>query len=145
MCLDIVSTWKRSRLGLVSDTRGSRISLVLDSLANVSVSSRSRELRSRSWSRRDGPKTFWVETEIKNETWAPETETRPRRLPNCPRRDWYETLECPRRDRDETFFWSRLYRDTWLIYAWYMHFTLCPQKRIPQTRMRKTSKQTILD
>ena len=51
MCLDIVSTRKRSRLGLVSDTRGSRLGLVSDSLANVSVSSRSRELRSRSWSR----------------------------------------------------------------------------------------------
>ena len=35
-------------------------------------------------------------------------ETRPRRLPNCPRRDWDETLECPRRDRDEIFFWLRL-------------------------------------
>ena len=80
---------------------------------------------------RDGLKTFWVEIETKTETWAPETETRPRRLPNCPRRDRDETLECPRRDRDETFFWSRLYRDTWLIDAWYMHFTLCPQKKNP--------------
>ena len=59
MCLDIVSTRKRSRLGLVSDTRGSRLGLVSDSLANVSVSSRSRELRSRSWSR-SRPRRSWA-------------------------------------------------------------------------------------
>ena len=46
---------------------------------------------------------------------------RPRPRPELPRRDRDvcqtvrdETLECSRRDRDETFFWSRLYRDTWL-------------------------------
>ena len=77
---------------------------------------------------RDGPKTFWVETETKTETWAPETETGPRRSPNCPRRDRDETLECPRRDRDETFFWSRLYRDTWLIY---MH-GICTSHCVPK-------------
>ena len=59
MCLDIVSTRKRSRLGLVSDTRGSRLGLVSDSSANVSVSSRSRELRSRSWSR-SRPRRSWA-------------------------------------------------------------------------------------
>ena len=59
MCLDIVSARKRSRLGLVSDTRGSRLGLVSDSLANVSVSSRSRELRSRSWSR-SRPRRSWA-------------------------------------------------------------------------------------
>ena len=59
MCLVIVSTRKRSRLGLVSDTRGSRLGLVSDSLANVSVSSRSRELRSRSWSR-SRPRRSWA-------------------------------------------------------------------------------------
>ena len=61
MCLDIVSTRKRSRLGLVSDTRGSRLGLVSDSLANVSVSSRSRsrELRSRSWSL-SRPRRSWA-------------------------------------------------------------------------------------
>ena len=80
---------------------------------------------------RDGLKTFWVETETKTETWAPETETRPRRLPNCPRRDRDETLECPRRDRDETFFWSRLSRHMAYKCMVYMHFTLCPKKRIP--------------
>ena len=59
MCLVIVSTRKRSRLDLVSDTRGSRLGLVSDILANVSVSSRSRELRSRSWSR-SRPRRSWA-------------------------------------------------------------------------------------
>ena len=93
----------------------------------------------------DGLKTFWVETKTKTETWAPETETRPRRLPNCPRRDRDETLECPRRDRDETFFWSRLYRDTWLINAWYMHFTLCPKKESLRLGWKKqVNKQSLI-
>ena len=47
---------------------------------------------------RDGPKTFWVETETKTETWAPETETRPRRLPNWPRRDPRVSETRPKRD-----------------------------------------------
>ena len=57
-------------------------------------------------------------------------------------RDRDQDRDLSSRDRDETetfaklsetrsrrdLFWSRLYRDTWLIYAWYMHFTLCPKK-----------------
>ena len=59
------------------------------------------------------------------ETFAKLSETRPRRDPRVS-----ETR--PRRD----LFWSRLYRDTWLIgicmvYYKIMHFTLCPEKRIP--------------
>ena len=40
-----------------------------------------------------------VETEAMTETLAPETETRPRRLPTCPRRDRDETFDRSR-DRD---------------------------------------------
>ena len=56
------------------------------------------------------------------------------------------TLECPRRDRDETFFWSRLYRDTWLKYAWYMHFTLCPKKKSLRLGWKKqvNNKQSLI-
>ena len=73
------------------------------------------------------------------QTVQDETETRPRR-------DRDETLECPRRDRDETFFWSRLYRDTWLIYAWYMHFTLCPKKESLRLGWKKqvNDKQSLI-
>ena len=53
------------------------------------------------------PETFPVETETETETFGPETETRPRRLPVCPRRDRDETLgrletvsRPRRRDRD---------------------------------------------
>ena len=42
-----------------------------------------------------------VETEAMTETLAPETETRPRRLPTCPRRDRDETFDRSR-DRLET-------------------------------------------
>jgi hypothetical protein len=73
------------------------------------------------------------------ETFAKLSETRPRR-------DRDETLECPRRDRDETFFWSRLYRDTWLINAWYICTSHCvPKKESLKLGWKKRSKQIILD
>ena len=89
-----------------------------------------------------GPKPSWSRPRPRPRPELP----RPRRLPNCPRRDRDETLECPRRDRDETFFWSRLYRDTWLINAWYMHFTLhVSQKRIPRLGWKKqVNKQSLI-
>ena len=56
-------------------------------------------------------------------------------------RDETETRPSSVRDETETRpFSCRDYIEKWLIYAWYMHFTLCPKKRIPQTRMKKKNK-----
>ena len=83
---------------------------------------------------RDGHKTFWVETDTKTETGAPETETRPRRLLNCPRRDRDETLECPRRDRDETETRPFSGRDYIETHGLYMH-GICTSHCVPKKEL----------
>ena len=76
---------------------------------------------------RDGLKTFWVETETKTETWALETETRPRRLPNCLRRDPRVSETRPRRDLFLVETISRHMAYKCMVYA--LHTV--SQKRIP--------------